>query len=536
MSSLPSMLATKASRTIARRLCNFACVRVLGVFAPLCFKSWMNYVLAIDQGTTSTRALLFDAEGGPVATAQHELRQHYPEPGWVEHDPEQIWNDCRLVCREALASAGIAPVSVAAIGIANQRETSLLWDRATGLPLHRAIVWQDRRTAGACRDLIRDGAEPMVAEKTGLLIDPYFSATKLAWLLDHVPGARERAARGELCFGTVDSFLLYRLTGGAVHATDATNAARTMLYDIRRQDWDDELLRLFRVPRAILPEVRDNDAVFGLVNADFLGAPIAITGMAGDQQAALIGQGCFAPGTIKSTYGTGCFALMNIGAEARASRHRLLTTIAYRLGGRPVYAIEGSIFVAGAAVQWLRDGLHAIADAAATARLAAEHDHAGVYLVPAFAGLGAPHWLPEARGAIFGLTRDTGPPQLARAALEAVCYQTRDLLDAIASDGGLRPAAMRVDGGMARNDWMLQFLADMLDLPVERPALNEATAFGAASLAAAGAGLCASPDRFGPGWRLERRFSPAMKAERRAALYDGWRRAVDAVKGFAASP
>jgi glycerol kinase len=491
-----------------------------------------RYILAIDQGTSSSRALLFDERGAVVATAQRELRQYFPRDGWVEHDPEAIWHDTRMVCREAVASAGIPPRDIAAIGIANQRETTILWERATGRPLHNAIVWQDRRTAAACRDLQRDGHDAAIAAKTGLVIDPYFSATKLAWLLDHVPEARARAKRGELCFGTVDSFLLFRLAG--VHATDATNAARTMLFDIRCQEWDAELLRLFRIPPALLPAVRDNAGEFGTASADFLGAPIAVTGMAGDQQAAMIGQGCVAPGMIKSTYGTGCFALMNTGDAMRVSRHRLLTTIAYQLDGRATYALEGAIFVAGAAIQWLRDGLRLIGDAEASARLAVERtEPSGVYLVPAFTGLGAPHWLPEARGAIFGLTRDANAGDLVRAALEAVCYQTRDLLDAFAVDAGLSPSAIRVDGGMARNDWMLQFLADMLALPVERPDMNEATALGAARLAAVGAGLCASPEAFGSGWRLDRRFTPAMAADRRESLYAGWQRAVAAVKNYA---
>jgi|SRR5665213_1786404 len=493
-----------------------------------------RYILAIDQGTTSSRALLFDADGQVIATAQRELRQHYPHDGWVEHDPEDIWRDTCAVCREAVA--GIAPGDVAAIGIANQRETTILWDRSSGRPFYNAIVWQDRRTAARCRELRDDGHDALIAAKTGLVIDPYFSATKLAWLLDHVPDARARAARGELCFGTVDSFLLFRLTGGAVHATDATNAARTMLYDIRRQDWDADLLRLFDIPPALLPAVRDNAGAFGTATGDFLGRPIPITGMAGDQQAAMVGQGCLEPGMIKSTYGTGCFALMNIGAEARPSGHHLLTTIAYRLDGRATYALEGSIFVAGAAIQWLRDGLRVLDDAAASAGIAAARTApSGVYLVPAFTGLGAPHWLPEARGAIFGLTRDTDSGDLVRAALEAVCYQTRDLFAAFGADSGLAPRAIRVDGGMARNDWMLQFLADMLGVPVERPAINEATALGAACLAAVGAGLCAAPADFGAGWRLDRRFAPAMDAARRDTLYAGWRRAIAAVKAHAES-
>ncbi len=491
-----------------------------------------RHILAIDQGTTSSRALLFDESGRVTAMAQKELRQYFPQDGWVEHDPEEIWRDTLAVAREAVAKAGVAPRNVTAIGIANQRETTLLWERATGKPLYRAIVWQDRRTADLCRDLQRHDAEAALREKTGLLIDPYFAATKVGWLLDHVTDARTQAERGELCFGTVDSYLLFRLSGGTVHATDATNAARTLLFDIRRQEWDDELLKLFRVPRAVLPEVRDNAGDFGSATGQLFGIGIPITGMAGDQQAAMVGQRCFAPGMIKSTYGTGCFALMNIGAEARLSRHRLLTTVAYRLAGSTTYALEGSIFVAGAAIQWLRDGLRVIDDASVTPSLAPERDATPLYLVPAFTGLGAPHWIPEARGAIFGLMRDTDARALVRSALEAVCYQTRDLLDAFGDDSEMRPNALRVDGGMARNDWMLQFLADMLELPVERPVLNEATAFGAASLAAAGAGLCEMPGDFGTGWKLERRFSPAMERQRRDELYAGWQRAVEALKRY----
>jgi len=494
--------------------------------------SMPRHILAIDQGTTSSRALLFDEMGRVVAMAQKELPQYFPHDGWVEHDPEEIWRDTVAVAREAMAKAKVEPRGVTAIGIANQRETTLLWERATGRPVHRAIVWQDRRTADRCRDLQRHGAEGAIREKTGLLIDPYFAATKLEWLLDHVADARARAERGELCFGTVDSYLMFRLSGGRAHVTDATNAARTLLFDIGRQEWDDELLDLFRVPRAVLPEVRDNACDFGSAGAQWLGAGIPVTGMAGDQQAATVGQHCFTPGMIKSTYGTGCFALMNLGAEARPSRHRLLTTIAYRLDGNTTYALEGSIFVAGAALQWLRDGLRVIDEASLRPRPASDLDATRLYLVPAFTGLGAPHWIPEARGAIFGLMRDTDGVALARAALEAVCYQTRDLLDAFGDDSALRPSAIRVDGGMARNDWMLQFLADMLGLPVERPALNEATAFGAAGLAAAGAGLCQTPGDFGAGWELERRFSPAMEPQRREALYRGWQRAVAALTRY----
>ena len=494
-----------------------------------------RHILAIDQGTTSSRALLFDEAGRVLATAQKELTQHFPHDGWVEHDAEEIWRDTVAVCRDAVAAANIEPGDIAAIGIANQRETTVLWERATGKPVHRAIVWQDRRTAERCRELQRGGAAPLVAARTGLVIDPYFSATKLAWLLDTVPGARTKAQRGELCFGTVDSYLLFRLTGGAVHATDAANASRTMLFDIGAQDWDAELLDLFGVPAALLPEVRDNAADFGAATPDLFGRAIPIAGMAGDQQAALVGQGCFAPGTIKSTYGTGCFALMNIGGEARASQHRLLTTVGYRLRGKTTYALEGSIFVAGAAIQWLRDGLRVLDSAASSEAAAASRRPSGLYLVPAFTGMGAPHWVPEARGAMFGVTRDTTGDDLVRAALEAVCYQSRDLLDAFAADSAMKPAAMRVDGGMARNDWMLQFLADMLGVTVERPALNEATAFGAARLAAVGAGLCATPGDFGANGQLDRRFDPAMPQARRDELYAGWKRAVEAVKAYTAS-
>jgi glycerol kinase len=490
-----------------------------------------DHVLAIDQGTTSTRAIVFDRTGLPVATAQRELRQFYPHDGWVEHDPEDIWNDTLAVCRAALHQAGLSAGDVAAIGITNQRETTVLWDRATGQPLHNAIVWQDRRTAEACRRLTADGVEPLVTERTGLLIDPYFSATKLAWLLDHVPGARARAERDELCFGTIDSFLLYRLTSGRVHATDATNAARTLLFDIHRQDWDRDMLRLFGIPAELLPAVFDNSTLFGTTRADLFGASIPITGMAGDQQAATFGQACFEPGMIKSTYGTGCFALMNIGEKAGCSANRLLCTLAYRLDGRPTYAIEGSIFVAGAAIQWLCDGLRVIADAAASERHANDlPDTQNVYFVPAFTGLGAPHWDPDARGAILGLTRDTGISHIVRAALEAVCYQTRDLMEAMAADGGARPNALRVDGGMVRNDWLCQFLADILNLPVERPVVTETTALGAACLAGLEVGVYRSLDSVAAAWQRDRRFEPSMDAGRRDRLYDGWQRAVARVR------
>jgi glycerol kinase len=486
-----------------------------------------EHVLAIDQGTTSSRAIVFDRQARPVAAAQKELRQIYPADGWVEHDAEEIWADTLDVCRRAIAGAGLAPAAIAAIGITNQRETSILWERSTGRPVHNAIVWQDRRTAPWCRVQVAAGHEGLVQERTGLLIDAYFSAGKLVWLLDNVPGARARAARGELAFGTVDSYLLHRLTGGRTHATDATNASRTMLFDIRRQGWDEELLGLFGVPREVLPEVRDSSGDFGAADAAHLGAAIPIAGIAGDQQAATFGQACFAPGMIKSTYGTGCFALMNIGQAPVVSRHRMLTTVAYRLEGRPTFAIEGAIFIAGAAVQWLRDRLGIIASAGETARLAAEvPDTHGVYLVPAFTGLGAPHWQPDARAAIHGLTLDSGRAHIVRAALESVAYQTRDLMEAMAADGGSRPRALRIDGGMVVNDWLCQFLADILDLPVERPVVTETTALGAAYLAGLATGVYPSIDAVSKGWHRERLFEPAMPADLRERLHAGWRRAL----------
>ncbi|NNG02719.1 MAG: glycerol kinase GlpK [Inquilinus sp.] len=486
-----------------------------------------RHVLAIDQGTTSSRAIVFDARAMPVATAQRELQQFFPADGWVEHDPEHIWADTLAVCREALAKAKLEATDIAAIGITNQRETTIVWDRATGRAIHNAIVWQDRRTAPWCRQQVADGLEPQVQETTGLLIDAYFAASKLVWLLDNVPGARARADKGELAFGTVDSYLLYRLTGGRVHATDATNASRTMLFDIRRQEWDDELLRAFGVPRNMLPTVMDNSTRFGECDPALLGAAIPVTGMAGDQQAAVFGQACFKPGMIKSTYGTGCFALMNIGDTAVTSKHRMLTTVAYRLDGRPIFAIEGAIFIAGAAVQWLRDGLKLIGHAAESEELAAKlKDSGGVYLVPAFTGLGAPHWDPDARGAIFGLTRDSGAAHVVRAALEAVAYQTRDLMEAMAADGGSRPLDLRVDGGMVANDWVCQFLADMLDLPVERPVVTETTALGAAYLAGLAVGVYESLDAVSKGWHRDRLFEPQMDAATRDRLYTGWQDAV----------
>ena len=484
-------------------------------------------ILAIDQGTTSTRAIVFDRDGQPLATRQRELPQIYPAPGWVEHDAETIWADTVGVCRGAIAEAGLRPDDIAAIGITNQRETTVVWDRETGRALYNAIVWQDRRTAEHCRALADAGHEAIIGAKTGLLIDPYFSATKLAWLLDHVPGARGRAERGELAFGTIDSYLLFRLTGGAVHATDATNASRTMLFDIRRNDWDEELLALLGVPRAMLPRVNDNAGFFGTCDDRLFGAAIPVCGIAGDQQAAVVGQACFQTGMIKSTYGTGCFALMNIGGSFVQSRNRLLTTIAYRLDGTTTYAIEGSIFVAGAAVQWLRDGLRIIGQASETEALAGTvQDTGGVYLVPAFTGLGAPYWDPDARGALIGLTRDSGIGHIARAALEAQGYQTRDLLEAMAADTGTRPRALRVDGGMVTNNWVCQFLADVNGVIVERPAITETTALGAAYLAAVGVGLYSSLEEVSERWRPERSFRPEMADDRRMHLYQGWKAAV----------
>lgn len=487
-----------------------------------------SHILAIDQGTTSSRAFVLDADLNVVASAQQEFQQYYPQPGWVEHDPEDLWRTVLATARAALADAGLAAADIAGIGITNQRETSLVWDRATGQPIHRAMVWQDRRTAGVCASLKAEGQEAAVAARTGLLLDPYFSATKIAWMLDAVPGARQKAERGELAFGTVDTFLLWRLTGGQVHATDATNASRTMLYDIRANAWSDGLCHLFRVPRALLPDVRDCAADYGTTLPELLGGAIPIRGIAGDQQAALVGQACFAPGMMKATYGTGCFAVLNTGDAPVASRHRLLTTIAYRLSGKTTYALEGSIFVAGAAVQWLRDGLRIIASAAETGAMAAASDEdQDVVLVPAFTGLGAPHWDADARGAIFGLTRGTGRNELVRAALESVCLQTEDLIGAMRGDWpDMGQTVLRVDGGMVASDWTMQRLADIVDEPIDRPQMLETTAFGAGYLAGLQAGLYPSPEDFSARWRLDRRFTPAMAAPLRARKIAAWRDAV----------
>ncbi|MGY6534117.1 MAG: glycerol kinase GlpK [Pararhodobacter sp.] len=488
-------------------------------------------ILAIDQGTTSSRAIVFDNALRPVATAQQEFTQHFPASGQVEHDPAEIWRSVRETAQGAIDQAG---GSIGAIGITNQRETTVIWNRETGTPIHNAIVWQDRRTAEHCRNLRSDGGEALVTGRTGLLLDPYFSATKIGWLLDTVPGARAQAEAGKLAFGTIDSFLIWHLTAGRVHATDATNAARTALYNIRNGDWDDDLLRLFNVPRALLPQVLDCNAEFGTTDAALFGRALPILGVAGDQQAATIGQACFQPGMLKSTYGTGCFALMNTGSTMVPSHNRLLTTIAYQLDGKVTYALEGAIFVAGAVVQWLRDGLKIIASAPRSQTLARHADPAQeVIMVPAFTGLGAPWWQPDCRGAIFGLTRDSGPEELARAALESVGFQTRDLWTAMQDDwqkSGTpsRAGTLRVDGGMSASDYAMQFLTDILDAPVDRPQVLETTALGAAWLAGAKAGLCPDAGRFARDWALERQFTPQMPADRREARYRAWQRAVRA--------
>jgi len=499
-------------------------------------------LLALDQGTTSTRAIVFDARLRPLGSAQLALRQSFPREGWVEHDPEEIWSATQSVCRQAVADAGIDPGRLLALGLTNQRETVVLWEQASGRPVHPAIVWQDRRTAAACAALAERGAGELVQRKTGLLLDPYFSASKIAWLLDHVPDARARAGRGELLCGTIDSWLLWRLTGGprgGRHATDATNASRTALFDIVAQRWDDELLELFGVPRAILPEVLDCCADFGTAGPELLGRPLPIAGVAGDQQAAAIGQACWDRTRIKSTYGTGCFLLLNTGDELVRSAHRLLGTVAVRLSGHARFALEGSIFSAGSTVQWLRDGLRLFDDSAESEALAARaaRDAPGrrVHLVPAFTGLGAPWWDAQARGAILGLTRDSTAADLARAALESVGHQTADLLDALAQDGAPRPAVLRVDGGLSANGFAMQFLADILGLPIERPVVTETTALGAAGLAGLQAGLFASRQALEEAWALDRRFEPAMSADERAERRAGWRDALGRVLTGAAS-
>lgn len=495
------------------------------------------YILAIDQGTTSSRAMIFNAQCQPVSVAQQEFTQHFPHDGWVEHDPEELWQSVVTVVREALCKADLTAHDITAIGITNQRETTLLWDAETGQTLYPAIVWQDRRTSTFCDQLQADGHEQLIRERTGLLIDPYFSATKLRWLLDEVPGAQQRAEQGQLRFGTVDSFLLWRLSGGKIHRTDATNASRTMLFNIHTQQWDEQLLTLLNIPASLLPEVLDNSAAFGQSDPALFGASIPITAMAGDQQAALVGQACFSPGSVKSTYGTGCFMVMNTGNTPVLSSHRLLTTIAYRLNGQTSYALEGSIFVAGAAIQWLRDGLKLIRHADETEALAERvGDQSGVYLVPAFTGLGAPYWDPLARGAILGLTRDTGIAEIVTAGLQSVCYQTRDLLEAMLADGTMPISSLRVDGGMVVNKWMVQALANTLGVQVDRPQVTETTALGVACLAGLQAGLFSSLDDIAQHWACEQSFTPMMPSQRREELYAGWQDAVRRVRGQATTP
>ncbi len=486
-------------------------------------------VLAMDQGTTSSRAILFNSDYEIVEQAQCEFKQHFPNSGWVEHSAKDIWQTSLDTAREAIANAGVSPEQIASIGITNQRETTVLWDRQTGEPIHHAIVWQDRRTADLCDNLKAQGLEPLISSKTGLLLDPYFSATKIAWLLDNVSGARDRAERGELAFGTMDSWLLWNLTGGKSHATDATNASRTLLYNIHRGEWDSELLKVFNIPSSVLPEVKDCAADFG--STDLFGSPIAIMGIAGDQHAATLGQACFEKGMLKSTYGTGCFALLNTGETAVSSSNRLLTTIAYQLDGKVTYALEGSIFIAGAAVQWLRDGLGIIDSAKQSGELAAEADeHQHVYMIPAFTGLGAPWWDPKARGALIGLTRGTGPAEISRAALESVCYQTLDLLNAMHADWQQdAQTVLRVDGGMVASDWTMQRLADILQAPIDRPVIAETTALGAAWLAGSRAGVWPDQKGFAESWRLDKHFDPQMDEQQRNQKVAGWNDAIQRV-------
>ena len=495
-----------------------------------------EYVLALDQGTTSSRAILFDHDGRILSSAQEEFPQIYPQPGWVEHNPEEIWSSQLATARQALDKAGIAGTQVAAIGITNQRETTVVWDRETGEALHNAIVWQCRRTASMCDQLRDSGWAPPIRDKTGLVIDAYFSGTKLAWLLDEVPGLREKAQQGRALFGTVDSFLMWRLSGGRLHITDVSNAARTMLFNIHALDWDDEILAELRIPRAMLPEVRPSSQVYGRTAAELLGTEVHLAGAAGDQQAALFGQACYAPGQAKNTYGTGCFLLLNTGDEAVASDRGLLTTIAWQMGGGgPVtYALEGSVFVAGAAIQWLRDGLGIIAHAAESESLAGEVvDTGGVYFVPAFVGLGAPYWDAYARGTIVGMTRGTDRRHLARAALEAICYQSRDLLEAMVADSGIRLQALRADGGAAANDLLMQLQADVLGVAVQRPAVTETTALGAAYLAGLAVDYWSGLDEIAAQWRVDAEFGPGMGEQQRERLYAGWRRAVERSRGWA---
>ena len=490
----------------------------------------MSYILSIDQGTTSSRAILFDSESDQRVVSQQEFQQHFPNDGWVEHSPDDIWQTVLGCCVEVIKQAPIKAGDIAAIGITNQRETTIVWDRHTGRPVYNAIVWQDRRTSEYCQQLKNQGHENLLSEKTGLLLDPYFSASKIAWILDQVDGARDKAERGELAFGTVDTFLLWHLTKGRSHYTDASNASRTALFNIHTQQWDDELLALFKIPLSLLPEVKNSADDFGHSDAGLLGAEIPIASLIGDQQAALVGQACFKPGMAKSTYGTGCFLVLNTGNQVLRSQYKLLSTVAYRLNGQTTYALEGSIFVAGAAVQWLRDGLHLINSADETESLAQQTAEAhGVFLVPAFTGLGAPYWDPDARGAIFGLTRDTGIKEIVTAALQSVCYQTKDLQKAMESDGE-RPTVLRVDGGMVANNWVLQFLANILGADVDRPTIIETTALGAAYLAGLHIGVFTSLEDIENRWRLDQRFSPTWSKEKRDSFYTRWLDAVARVK------
>ena len=491
-----------------------------------------SLILAIDQGTTSTRAIAFDLQGNVIHSAQEEFRQYYPHDGWVEHNPEEIWKTTQKVCRQVRQdTVTFNSGKLIAIGITNQRETTVVWDTTTGKPIYNAIVWQDRRAAKLCNDLKADNHERMITEKTGLLLDPYFSATKLAWILDNVSGARSKAEKGQLKFGTTDCYLVWQLTKGAVHATDATNASRTMLFNIHTHQWDNELLKLFNIPAGLLPQVKDSADDFGMASNQLIGQNLPITGIAGDQQAASIGQLCIKAGMTKSTYGTGCFMLMNTGDKPIDSNHKLLSTIAYRLKGKTSYALEGSIFNAGTAIQWLRDELKVIKHANQSEQIASGlHSNHGVYMVPAFTGLGAPHWDPDARGAVMGLTRDTNRDHLVRAALESVCYQTSDLIEAMKKDSNVDYQVVRVDGGMVANDWLLQFLSDILSVDIERPKIIETTALGAAMLAGLGAGLYESLDDTAAAWQLDKSFTPQMDSEQRTQLTDGWHNAIDRVK------
>lgn len=494
-----------------------------------------RYILALDQGTTSSRAIIFDHDGRVVAQRNKEFRQVYPKPGWVEHDPEEIWTSQIEVAREVLQVAGVSASDTEAIGITNQRETTLVWERATGRPVCNAIVWQDRRTSGLCDLLKRRGLESSIREKTGLVIDPYFSGTKVKWVLDNIPGAAERAQNGELLFGTVDSFLIWRMTGGAEHVTDCSNASRTLLYNIHTLDWDDDLPGELGIPSSMLPQVRQSSEVYGHTTAGLFGAAIPIAGAAGDQQAATFGQACFRPGMVKNTYGTGCFMLTNTGDKPVASKHGLLTTIGWGLNGKVTYCLEGSVFIAGAAVQYLRDGLKIIESAGETEALAGSvASTGGVYFVPAFAGLGAPYWDPYARGAIMGLTGGSGRAEIVRATLEAVAYQTRDVVTAMSADMGQAVSELRVDGGMVGNNFLMQFQADILDVPIVRPVVSETTALGAAYLAGLATGFWESQEEIARNWSIERTFTPGMEEQERQRLYSGWQAAVERVRGWAA--